>query len=33
MKKAAYGFLALIVLLVAAALIGPCVVYWNGNKD
>jgi len=33
MKKAAYGFLALIVLLVAAALIGPSVVDWNGYKD
>ena len=32
MKKAAYGFLALIVLLVAAALIGPSFVNWNGYK-
>jgi len=32
MKKAAYGFLALIALLVAAALIGPSFVNWNGYK-
>ncbi len=33
MKKAAYGFLGLIVLLVAAALIGPSIINWNGYKD
>ncbi|MFT5486590.1 MAG: hypothetical protein ACI9JL_002087 [Paracoccaceae bacterium] len=32
MKKAAYGFLGLIVLLVAAALIVPSVIDWNGYK-
>lgn len=32
MKKAAYGFLGLIVLLVAAALVVPSVIDWNGYK-
>ena len=32
MKKAAYGFAGLIVLLVAAALIVPSVVDWNAYK-
>lgn len=32
MKKVAYGFLGLIVLLVAAALIVPSVIDWNGYK-
>lgn len=32
MKKAVYGFLGLIVLLVAAALIVPSVIDWNGYK-
>lgn len=33
MKKAAYGLLGLIVLLVAAALIIPSVINWNGYKS
>ena len=32
MKKAAYGLLGLIVVLVAVALIGPSVINWNGYK-
>ena len=33
MKKAAYGFIGLIVVLVAVALIGPSLVNWNGYKN
>ena len=33
MKKLFYGFLGLIVLLVAAAVVGPSFVDWNAHKD